>query len=267
MNIESDWQPFIEFLQVLNPQYFDFLGCSLASDIQWQQVFGWIQSQTGVTIRASLDATGNLAQGGNWILEDGAVDAKALYFTDLENFEGLLMTYTTIPITISAAGTHNWTCPAGVTYVQVECWGGGGAGGSSKRTGTGGTAFAGGGGGGAYASSTFSVTPGNNYTVNVGTGGVPTPIADSFANGSTGTSGSSSTFSYGATIYVSAANGSNATNVLITGSGSIAGTGGSGGSSGTGTIYNGGNGGTAITSLTCTGSGGSSGGTTGSTNL
>ena len=94
MNVESDWQPFIEFLNALKPDtltpwYFDFLGCSLASDPKWKQVFGWIE-KTGVKVRASLDATGNLAHGANWILEDGAVDAKALYFTNLDNFEGLL---------------------------------------------------------------------------------------------------------------------------------------------------------------------------------
>ena len=92
MNTESDWQPFVEFLQVLRPTYFDFLGCSMASDLKWQQVFGWFH-KTGVVIRASLDVTGNLAQGGNWILEDGSVDAKALYFTNLDSFDGLLVLY------------------------------------------------------------------------------------------------------------------------------------------------------------------------------
>jgi alpha-tubulin suppressor-like RCC1 family protein len=41
-----------------------------------------MESQTGVDVRASVDKTGNLAQGGNWILEEGNVNAKDLYFTD-----------------------------------------------------------------------------------------------------------------------------------------------------------------------------------------
>lgn len=57
-----------------------------------------------------------------------------------------------------------WTCPAGVTSVDVECWGGGAKGhvASTKNTG---------GGGGAYAKKAgVAVTAGNDYTVTVGPG-------------------------------------------------------------------------------------------------
>ena len=69
-------------------------------------------------------------------------------------------------------GTFNWTVPAGVTQITVEAWGAGGAGGGSDDyiscQGAGGA----GGGGGAYAaSSTVSVTPGQNLTIVVGAGG------------------------------------------------------------------------------------------------
>lgn len=70
------------------------------------------------------------------------------------------------PLTVAfaTAGTHKWTCPAGVTSAKVECWGAGGAG----------TAGGGGGGGGAYtASSSVTLVPGNVYTVVVGAGGKP----------------------------------------------------------------------------------------------
>lgn len=77
--------------------------------------------------------------------------------------------------TFTASGT--WNCPAGVTTVTVECWGGGGAGGSVTNAGSGtsNTSTAGGGGaGGAYAIKTnIPVTPGMNYTVTVGAGGTP----------------------------------------------------------------------------------------------
>jgi hypothetical protein len=66
----------------------------------------------------------------------------------------------------------SWQAPAGVTQVTVECWGPGGNG-NAGPTGnplTGGA----GGGGGAYASSVVSVTPGNSYTITVGTGGSET---------------------------------------------------------------------------------------------
>jgi len=40
--------------------------------------------------------------------------------------------------TVTAPG-FTWTCPAGVTSIQVECWGGGGAGGQGTKTTTAGT--------------------------------------------------------------------------------------------------------------------------------
>ena len=123
MNIESDWQPLFDFLTVLKPEKFDFLGCSLASNNAWQQVFGWI-NKSGVTVRASTDNTGNLAEGGkggeggNWILEDGNVDAKALYFTDaIQNFDGLLVetqTIGSINVTSELLGGY----PIGITQIN-----------------------------------------------------------------------------------------------------------------------------------------------------
>src|SRR5437870_5556559 len=69
--------------------------------------------------------------------------------------------------TFTASGT--WTDPAGITSVDLQLWGGGGGGGGGR------TSFGlpgSGGGGGAYSQKlTISVTPGNNYTVTVGTGG------------------------------------------------------------------------------------------------
>ena len=60
-------------------------------------------------------------------------------------------------------GTHSWTCPAGVYSVSAVVVGGGGGGG-------GGYAMGGGGGGLAYKNN-ISVTPGQSYTVVVGSGG------------------------------------------------------------------------------------------------
>jgi hypothetical protein len=61
-----------------------------------------------------------------------------------------------------SAGTYTFTFPPGVTSINVEAWGGGGPTGTARGSG---------GGGGAYSRSTFSVTPGAEYTINVGAGG------------------------------------------------------------------------------------------------
>lgn len=68
--------------------------------------------------------------------------------------------------TFTSSGT--FTVPAGVTCISIECWGGGGAGGGQNQNTDGG----GGGGGGAYSKKlSFTVIPGNSYSVVVGSGG------------------------------------------------------------------------------------------------
>ena len=57
----------------------------------------------------------------------------------------------------------SWTCPTGVTSIEVLVVAGGGQGGSSHG--------GGGGGGGVIYNSAFPVTPGTAYTVTVGAGG------------------------------------------------------------------------------------------------
>jgi len=80
----------------------------------------------------------------------------------------------TVTDVYETAGTFSWEAPAGITSVDVECWGaGGGGGGQTGRTAGGGGAFAGKDG--------ISVTGGSSYTVVVGAGGI-----GSTANGSNG---------------------------------------------------------------------------------
>lgn len=64
-----------------------------------------------------------------------------------------------------APGTYTWTAPAGVTSVSVVCVGGGGGGGQTW-------ANAAGSGGGLGWKNNIPVTPGENYTVVVGAGGL-----------------------------------------------------------------------------------------------
>jgi len=144
-------------------------------------------------------------------------------------------------------GSGVWVCPAGVTSVQVECWGGGGAGGAAKASTGSGLAGGGGGGGGAYLKNDLvGVTPGNSYTVTVGAGG--TSVSG------TSTAGSASSFA-GDRATVSANGGSPGTSEAANGFGTY----GQGGAAGTGTSFAGGNGAVAV-SGTGGGGGGSSAG-------
>jgi len=67
--------------------------------------------------------------------------------------------------------SDTFVVPETVTGITVQVWGGGGAGGGSTNAGGWEARGGGGGGGGAYASSTLSVTPGQNLQVVVGAGG------------------------------------------------------------------------------------------------
>jgi hypothetical protein len=73
---------------------------------------------------------------------------------------------TVVPFT--SAGNQTWVCPAGVTSVQVEAYGGGGGGGGVGADFT----EAGGGAGGSYVRvASVAVTPGTTYQLTVGRDG------------------------------------------------------------------------------------------------
>ncbi|MFV8339636.1 choice-of-anchor D domain-containing protein [Flavobacterium sp. LB3P21] len=98
--------------------------------------------------------------------------------------------------TFSTPGTYTFTVPPGVTSINIEAWGAGGAGGGATGTNSSG----GGGAGGGYARrNSYAVTPGANYTVTVGTGGI--------GSRGNGTDGGFSSLSSGATTYLLAVGG------------------------------------------------------------
>lgn len=149
--------------------------------------------------------------------------------------------------------TNTYLVPTGVTSLFVETWGAGGGGaGCTASTARGG----GGGGGGAYSAGYLSVTPGQNWSVIVGTGG-----AGGAAGANSGNSGTSSEFNY-TTTNITADGGKFGVH-----NGGAGGTGGTGGNStnSTGTIiYSGGKGAAGGIGNTGSGWGGGGGGGAGS---
>jgi len=137
--------------------------------------------------------------------------------------------------------------PAGVTNITVEAWGGGGAGGGV----TGDRSASGGGAGGAYVKSIgLLVTPGNTYTVTVGTGAIGTYTA--------GASGGDSWFNNTSIIFAKGGLGGASANLNNTSAlgaaasssgniGSISYYGGAGGAGGASAASGGGGGGSAGT--------------------
>jgi hypothetical protein len=95
---------------------------------------------------------------------------------------------TTTPFTTS--GT--WTCPAGVTSIQVDAYGAGGGGGYGGATNKYG---GGGGGGGGYSKNTLiTVIPGTTYTITVGTAGT-----GGISTSKNGVTGGNTTATFGST--------------------------------------------------------------------
>ena len=138
----------------------------------------------------------------------------------------------------------SWLCPAGVTSVQVESWGGG-AGGKAGAEG-------GGGGGGAYSkTNSITVVPGTYYGVAVGLGGPGRSWQNAPGDGY---DGEDSYFDDGSQ------------NLAKGGTGATSKTGGAGGASGScvgDTKYSGGNGGSNDPSIATAGGGGGGAGSTG----
>lgn len=154
----------------------------------------------------------------------------------------------------------NWTCPAGVTTVTVQCWGGGGAGGSisfSAYATPNNSAAGGGGAGGAYAEKVVSVTPGNVYTVTVAA-----------AQNTSGAVGNDTWFNTSGTVIAKGGAGGQNVTSQTNGSGGVGSTSGSIGdvvrAGGNGAVGNrGGTGGAGGGGAGSTGSGGNASGGTG----
>jgi alpha-tubulin suppressor-like RCC1 family protein len=78
----ESWREFIDFFKSLNTQKIDLLGCALYMDEDWRYVLNKLEEIISVDFRASIDNTGSLAIGANWILESDNVNIKDIYFTD-----------------------------------------------------------------------------------------------------------------------------------------------------------------------------------------
>ena len=179
--------------------------------------------------------------------------------------------------TYTTPGTYTWVVPPCVTTITVKVWGGGGGGGgtSSRQSNTGDEACTegGGGGGGGFSMRTYSVTPGETYTIVVGAGGNGGVGANNTAVA--GATGGTSTFTGPATVPFGSLTGfggigGGGATANNNNSGSHIGANGAGGTGGTGangtTIFTGGNGSAGSHSAGCadiSGAGGGGAGTTG----
>jgi hypothetical protein len=83
-NETSPYSPNVQFLIELIKEFqvsnIDFLACNTLLYPNWVNYFSILQSETGVIVGASNDATGNLKYGGDWVLESTQQNVEKTYF-------------------------------------------------------------------------------------------------------------------------------------------------------------------------------------------
>ena len=92
----STWTEPIEFFNHLKTTYgtttIDLISCAFYANRGWVYVLQQLETQLGINFRASINNTGNIASGGDWIQESDGVNIQDIYFTDaIQDFVGLLM--------------------------------------------------------------------------------------------------------------------------------------------------------------------------------
>lgn len=78
----------------------DFLACDSLTHPNWAQFYNLLNTQTGVIVGASNDRTGNLAYGGDWLMENTNENVLNTYFNN-----NILNYASTLANNISASGT------------------------------------------------------------------------------------------------------------------------------------------------------------------
>jgi len=69
----------------------DYLACDTLGYQNWKDYYAILTNNTGVTVGASSDQTGNIFYGGDWVLESTNEDVELMYFTqNIEYYSYLL---------------------------------------------------------------------------------------------------------------------------------------------------------------------------------
>ena len=92
MSFSKNTQGLIDILKEFHVANIDFLACKTLTDPNWAAFYSVLQSQAnGVVVGASLDDTGNLKYGGNWVMENTKENVKSVYFNNsIDNYASLL---------------------------------------------------------------------------------------------------------------------------------------------------------------------------------
>jgi N-acetylneuraminic acid mutarotase len=100
----------ISILKEFSVKNIDFLACDTLNYPDWVNYYNILETETGVTVGASNDKTGNIKYGGDWIMESTSQDIENCYFTsNIEYYTYLLdsgvWSLTSFPIQLSLASS------------------------------------------------------------------------------------------------------------------------------------------------------------------
>ena len=120
----------IDIIKKFSVQNIDFLACNTLKYDSWKNYFSVLAEQTNVTVGASNNKTGNLAFGGDWVLESTSQDVENMYFTsNIEYYtylldNGTLWASVSSPYDICSDGTYMYvliyTNPGRITRILIS---------------------------------------------------------------------------------------------------------------------------------------------------
>ena len=97
----------VSLIQTLGITNFDFLACSTLLFSNWKNYYAVLLAQTGVTVGASDDKSGNIKYGGDWVLESTDQDVESLYFTSgIEYYQYLLASAYNYQVNVTDTATY-----------------------------------------------------------------------------------------------------------------------------------------------------------------
>ena len=93
--INENTQFIIDTVKEFQVKNIDYLACNTLNYPNWVNYYETLKQNTGVTLGASDDRTGNIKYGGDWLLESTNEDIESVYFTqNIQYYQYLLDTIT-----------------------------------------------------------------------------------------------------------------------------------------------------------------------------
>jgi alpha-tubulin suppressor-like RCC1 family protein len=81
----------INIIKQFNVKNIDFLACNTLNYPNYVNYYNIITSETGVTVGASNNTTGNIQYGGDWVMESTSQDIEVIYFTQSIEYYSYLL--------------------------------------------------------------------------------------------------------------------------------------------------------------------------------